>query len=224
MIHNWPRGSSISENLTTARLKTPFIASAFTAVLVYLSYRFVDGAVARSVLQVVTGHQGGSTSGMPELPDLLLPAVITVTIAGWVARFVLPHDSSWARLRGCLAMLGIVAPLSYAAKEVLKLVFGRIRTRDWLLHPQLDGFHWFHGSGIFDGFPSGHMTVFVALAAVVWRFYPRYGPLLGVLLAALAAALVLLDYHFVSDVIAGSYFGILAYWLASRSFVRTYRT
>ncbi|MGA7800160.1 MAG: phosphatase PAP2 family protein [Gammaproteobacteria bacterium] len=199
------------------RLKTLLIAFVPTALLVYASYRFLDARVAWAAQRLLIGRTG-TGSGMPRLPDLLLPVVIAVTAIGWAGRFMLAGDPSRTRLRDCLTLLGIVAPLSYGAKEVLKLVFGRIRTRDWLHHPQLDGFHWFHGTGAFNGFPSGHMTVFVALAAVLWRYYPRYRPLLGALLALLGAALVLLDYHFVSDVIAGVYLGLLVYWLGRRLF------
>lgn len=202
---------------SSVRFRTLIIALVPTAVLVYVSYRFVDTGVARVAQNLLLGHEGGR-GGMPHVPDLLLPVVIAVTVLGWGGRLALAGRPALARLRDCLALLGIVAPLSYGAKVVLKLTFGRIRTRAWLAHPQWTGFHWFHGTGIFDGFPSGHMTVFAALAAVLWGYYPRYRRLLGGLLAALAAALVLLDYHFVSDVIAGTYCGLLVYWVAWRLF------
>lgn len=202
---------------TAMRLKTLLVALVPVALAVYVSYRFVDADVARLAQHLLVGRTG-TGSGMPHVPDLLLPVVLVVTVVGWGGRFLLAHDPAKGQLRGCLALLGLVAPLSYGAKVILKLVFGRIRTRDWLVQPQLDGFHWFHGTGVFNGFPSGHMIVFAAMAAAVWHYYPRYRGALAALLSLLAAALVLLDYHFVSDVIAGTYFGLLVYWVVWRLF------
>ncbi|HKJ08022.1 MAG TPA: phosphatase PAP2 family protein [Gammaproteobacteria bacterium] len=199
------------------RLKTLLVALLPFALAAYVSYRFVDAEVARLVQHLLMGRTG-TGSGMPHVPDLLLPVVSAVTVLGWGGRFLLAADPVRGRLRGCLALLGMVAPLSYGAKVILKLVFGRIRTRDWLVQPQLEGFHWFHGTGVFNGFPSGHMIVFTAMAAAVWHYYPRYRGALAALLCLLAAALVLLDYHFVSDVIAGAYCGLLVYWVVWRLF------
>lgn len=199
------------------RLKTLLIALVPIALAVYVSYRYVDADVARLVQYQIMGRTG-TGSGMPHVPDLLLPVVLVVTLVGWGGRFLLAHDAAKGQLRGCLALLGLVAPLSYVAKSALKLLFGRVNTREWLVHPQLAGFHWFHGTGVFNGFPSGHMIVFTAMAAAIWHYYPRYRSSLAALLCLLAVALVLLDYHFVSDVFAGTYCGVLVYWVVWRLF------
>jgi membrane-associated phospholipid phosphatase len=98
-------------------------------------------------------------------------------------------------------------PASYVVKSLLKFLFGRINTREWLLHPELYGFHWFQGYGLNAGFPSGHMAVFITLAASLWRFYPRYRVIYSIYLLTLAVALIATNYHFLSDVIAGAYLG-----------------
>lgn len=106
--------------------------------------------------------------------------------------------------------LAVAAPVSFLAKSLLKYAFGRINTREWLLAPQEYGFHWFSGEERFFGFPSGHMVVFVALFAVVWRFHPRWRPACLALLLVLALALIATNYHFLSDVIVGAYVGLVA--------------
>jgi membrane-associated phospholipid phosphatase len=106
-------------------------------------------------------------------------------------------------------MLAITAPVSFIAKTYFKYVFGRITTREWLLAPSDLGFHWFSGLERFSGFPSGHMAVFTALIAVLWRLQPRFRPTYLVVLMLLAMALIATNYHFFSDVIAGAYLGLL---------------
>lgn len=54
------------------------------------------------------------------------------------------------------------------------------------------------------------MTVFSAFFAAIWFFYPRYRSISIGLGLVLAVALVATDYHFLSDVIAGAYLGLIA--------------
>ena len=94
-------------------------------------------------------------------------------------------------------------------KDPLKELFGRTNTRIWLLHPDQLGFHWFHGGGDFASFPSGHMAVFTALLPGIGRYFPRLSPVCAGLLFVLALALIVTQYHFFSDVMAGAYLGVI---------------
>lgn len=107
-------------------------------------------------------------------------------------------------------LAGSAVPLAYFLKWLFKYVFGRTNTRAWLADQMSDGFHWFHGGGSYSSFPSGHMTVFAAFFAVVWLLYPRYRSISIGGLLLLAVALIATDYHFLSDVIAGAYLGLIA--------------
>ena len=104
-------------------------------------------------------------------------------------------------------------PASFVVKTVLKSVFGRTSTRHWIYypnHPSLNELHWLQGKGLrLTGFPSGHMAVFTAIALVTVRYYPGSRTVCWSLLTALALALILTDYHFVADVIAGAYVGFI---------------
>lgn len=144
-----------------------------------------------------------------QVPDLLLPLVVAVTLVAWFARFLYDRGRLRGLQRDYLTAMGVVAPLAYVAKSALKFVFGRIDTRVWLRHPHPLAFHWFHGGGALNGFPSGHMVVCCALGAVFCRLYPAARLPCALLLALLAAALLLLEYHFLSDVLAGAYFGLV---------------
>jgi membrane-associated phospholipid phosphatase len=120
-------------------------------------------------------------------------------------------------------MLTAAAPASYIVKSFLKYAFGRINTREWLHAPQEYGFHWFSGVENHSGFPSGHMLVVTAMVAVAWRFHPRYRPACLGLLMMLALAMITTNYHFVSDVIAGAYVGLVVEACTCRLVGRKYR-
>jgi membrane-associated phospholipid phosphatase len=65
-----------------------------------------------------------------------------------------------------------------------------------------------------SGFPSGHMVLSGAFAGVFMRLYRRSIVLFSALLVIGAGLLVLGDWHFVSDVIAGAFVGVSAGFLA----------
>jgi membrane-associated phospholipid phosphatase len=102
---------------------------------------------------------------------------------------------------------------AYEIKEWLKLACGRTWPETWTNNNPSwigtgdFGFSPFHGHEGWFSFPSGHMTQMAAIAAVLWQ---RVRPLrwVGVALALLVAAgLYVCDYHFVGDMLAGTFLG-----------------
>ncbi len=144
-----------------------------------------------------------------DIPDILLPAAAFFTATSWTAYFSLAHkrvDNPCSRF---FLLTGCTVPLSFLAKTVLKYMFGKVTTRAWLSDHSLYGFHWFSSGEKFNGFPSGHMAFLTVAVLAAMRFYPRSrGVCIGLLLL-LAAALIITDYHFLSDVIAGVLMGFL---------------
>jgi membrane-associated phospholipid phosphatase len=179
-----------------------------TATLVVLSYHFLDERIALSVYRLIRSHWVLSRY-TNDIPDLLLPGVLFLSAVMWVSyirrlRSGIRDDRTWFfRLPGC------ALPIAYALKILLKHIFGRITTRAWLGNPTANTFHWFHGGGQYDGFPSGHMVVFTSLAGACWIFFPRYRLACVSLTLGLGVALIATDYHFLSDVIAGGYLGLV---------------
>ena len=194
----------------------------FTILLVALCIVWLDEPVAVWIhAEWLSGSVGETTL---EIPDLLLPLVVAVTAFGWLGRFRFKSDPCRRNLQRCCALLGVVAPGAYLARALLKFVFGRIETRAWLVQPGSTGFHWFGGFEPYNGFPSGHMLVCAALAAVLWRSYPKFAVLYAAGLLVLAASLILTDYHFLGDVIAGAYAGLLVHGLiATPTALRLFR-
>jgi membrane-associated phospholipid phosphatase len=152
-----------------------------------------------------------------EIPDLLLAIIIILTALSWAMYLYLIHQNIRDRRTQFLRVLGTAMPLTFVAKEILKWIFGRVNTRTWLKHPDLDGFHWFDGSKHFQGFPSGHMLVFTPLFLALWQFFPRYRLYYGIAWFSLAIALIATEYHFLGDVLAGAFIGVVVYLTVSRA-------
>ena len=128
--------------------------------------------------------------------------------------FVIYYSLRWYgikhRTMDCFALVAISVVFAYFAKTNLQYLFGRYVPKYPNAHqllfvrkPHLYGFHgWIVGS-----FPSGHMSFFTALLVSIMLFYPKLRYLVITLLCILSVLLVAFNYHFVSDVIAGTYLG-----------------
>jgi membrane-associated phospholipid phosphatase len=179
-------------------------------LLVIGSYYFLDARIALGVKTIWASNARLRIFSIT-IPDILFPIVCIVTGIAWTAYFILVHKGIYnVHTRFFLLVAGAV-PVAFFFKSVLKFIVGRINTRFWLLHLRHEHFHWFHGKGNYSSFPSGHMAVFTVLAAALWHFYPRYRIVNLGFLTALALALILTNYHFLSDIIAGAYLGLIVH-------------
>ena len=101
-----------------------------------------------------------------------------------------------------------------AVELVLKRIFGRAGPYEWLGHGDFS-FHWFRGSvRPWQSMPSGEAALLAAAIGVLWVALPRWRWFyigVGVLEAV---GLVWLNWHFMSDVVAGAGFGIVGAGLA----------
>ncbi len=184
--------------------------------LVVLSYRYVDIPVAQ-FFDGLLRWSGRWRHYTAHIPDALTGAVFVGTALSWWGYYVARRRVR-SHAAGFLRLVGTCLPAGLLAKEGLKFVFSRTNTRAWLAHRAPYGFHWFQGGGLYNAFPSGHMVVFSALGTALWMYYGRFRPLYLGALGALALALVATDYHFVSDVLAGGYVGVMV-TLASQWFL-----
>lgn len=63
-------------------------------------------------------------------------------------------------------------------------------------------------------FPSGHTMTAFAVASPMWIHYPDLAPALLFCAASVAVSRILLGMHFLSDVLAGGFLGVLLGYLA----------
>lgn len=112
---------------------------------------------------------------------------------------------------GLLWSIALVATVG--AKNFFKFAFGRSWPETWihdnpsLIRDGVYGFDPFHGGKAFAAFPSGHMAAICVAMTVLWISFPRLRALYAFAIAAVALGLILANYHFLSDVIAGGLLG-----------------
>ena len=116
--------------------------------------------------------------------------------------------------RGRTALVAAVAVLvARVVADEFKWAFGRPWPETWIdRNPSWIGTHTFgifpfHGGRGYASFPSGHTIDMAAPATVLARLVPRLRPLAVALVVAVGTGLVVSDFHFVSDVLAGAYVG-----------------
>ena len=183
-------------------------ALAAGAVLVCVCYFFVD----RPVAFYVHGHGFADYRILkwltypPPIAQAWTPAVLVVLA---VRRCFGPFQQ-WelAIAAACVAMV-----VADQFRDSLSYLFGRYWPETWiddnpsLIQDGAYGFHPFHNGNAYESFPSGHAARTLAVVTVVWIIGPRLRWLCLLASAAVATGLLGMNYHFVSDIIAGAVVG-----------------
>ncbi len=203
-------------------MKASHVVAGFflSTLLTVFGYFLFDASTAIFFHQLIMSHVM-LRKYASHIPDFLLPIVLVITTICWTVLFVwMPKGIHNVHTR-FMQLCGISVPLAYVVKTVLQYAFGRADPRMWLVHRHLVGFHWFHSGAGYTSFPSGHMTVFTALAAALWQQYPRYRTVYVAGVVLLGTALVATNYHFVSDVVAGAYLGFVVCFVCNLGLIAT---
>jgi membrane-associated phospholipid phosphatase len=113
-----------------------------------------------------------------------------------------------------LAMACLVSMCAYVVNDhVLKVFFGVPSPAD-MVHGAGHSFNFWMGSEN-GSFPSGHMVLAGAFAGFFMRLYRASIRLFSALLLIAAGLLLVGDWHFLSDIIAGAFLGTSAGILAA---------
>jgi membrane-associated phospholipid phosphatase len=128
-------------------------------------------------------------------------AVILLTV---LIRLVRGHISTFAET---LAIACLASMCAYVVNDhVLKVFFGVPDLADVMQHGAGHAFNFGKGAGG-SSFPSGHMVLAGAFAGVFMRLHKGSIWLLSALLLIAAGLLLVGDWHFLSDIIAGAFLG-----------------
>ena len=175
--------------------------------------RWLDVPVALAFLPNVD-RVGWLGKGLGTMVLISGEVVFIVSIAiVRIARGNLPPFAKAVFVACCASLSAFVAN-----DYVLKFIFGRLNPSDFLQRPTVQTFHFFQGNHD-SSFPSGHMVMATAFAMVMIRLQPRTLPILIVLLCVGAIALLVGDWHFVGDVIAGTFVGGTAGFVAGELWI-----
>jgi len=110
-----------------------------------------------------------------------------------------------------LFLLAVIT-LSGLITDLIKPLVGRLRPK-LLFEASLYGFEPLRIGYEYNSFPSGHATTVFALAAALSLFFPRWRlPLVG-FAAVVGLSRIIVGAHYLSDVMAGAYVGIMTVFL-----------
>jgi undecaprenyl-diphosphatase len=106
----------------------------------------------------------------------------------------------WAVVFGVLVTAGL--------SELIKHIIAEPR-------PFLAGIHAIYEHGGYDAFPSGHTSLFTALAVGVWFRFRRFGFFLFMCALVIGIARVAVGIHWPLDIIAGLILGSFGAWVGN---------
>jgi len=193
----------IKKNISISHIILGIIIISLATVL---CINYLDAEIAINVMRFLrTFHKINKVTG--NIPDLLPHFVAISTVLMWVVYFYRLRKKRFGEETLFLKLGGAALPIAYLVKTLSKFIFGRTSPRSWLIHHHPLEFHWFKLWS--SSFPSGHMLVFAALGMAIIIYYPKYRDLVIIFLILLGFALIGTDYHFLSDVIAGAFLGII---------------
>ncbi len=175
---------------------------------VLVSIRYLDHPLA-DFLELHFRH----TEGWVVLAVLLKPLIV-VALAALLLLFLsgIPRVGNWIKPALVIAWSEVWA---LATEFVFKQIFGRAWPEPTYIRDHLDGFHWLHASDGWTAFPSGHALSSFALAAVFWFAIQRWRAAAVAIAVFISACMVLCNYHWLSDVMAGSFLGWTIGWITA---------
>jgi membrane-associated phospholipid phosphatase len=166
-----------------------------------LAFVYVDVPIARRVYGLL-GSAGNLAKGLTSAILLGIEAAVAlVLVIIRITRGRLP------RIYEATALACLTSICAYAINDsTLKLFFG-VPNPATVLQGARHTFHFLKGASN-SSFPSGHMVLSGSFAGVFFRLYRRSILPLSALLLTGSILLILGDWHFVSDVIAGTVVGV----------------
>jgi membrane-associated phospholipid phosphatase len=131
---------------------------------------------------------------------------------------------------GCLAIFGHQPPRwtrtpilcswstmwGLATETMGKGISGRTLPDPSYVQSRVYSFRFLLGDPHGSSFPSGHMLIACGIATVLWIQTPRLRWPVSLLACAIGAALIIDNFHWVSDVIAGAFLGVSVGWMTVR--------
>jgi membrane-associated phospholipid phosphatase len=176
-------------------------------VVITLSYLFIDRPVATFVFD---NHISDAFLRWLTYPP---PEVQAWTPAVLVALMIRAAFGPLRRWERTLFAAGVGVIVADQFRESLSYAFGRTWPETWIddnpsfIGDGVFGFHLFHGGEGYASFPSGHTARTLAAVTPFWIAYPKSRWACAAATAAVAIGLIGMNYHFVSDVIAGGVVG-----------------
>jgi membrane-associated phospholipid phosphatase len=190
-----------------AALRNWMLAFAATAAAVVVCFKWIDRPVAEFAETHIrhTAAWGWIVHGLAPLDAVVAMLGLFACMCGAWSIFSRPLPP-WTQtpLLCALAALGATVVCL-----LLKHLFGRSSVDPAYLQGHLYGFSLLHGGLYGQSFPSGTAAISTAIVSVLWMVAPRLRMAGGLIVLLLSAAVVITNFHWVGDVVAGIYLGAL---------------
>jgi membrane-associated phospholipid phosphatase len=200
-------GSTAESALEGRTLRFPYLmwllSLLICTLVVAVAFVYFDVPIARRVYGFL---RSGECLATGFASGVLLGVEAAVALALVIIRITRGRLSSFLEATALACLTSICA---YAINDsTLKLFFG-VPNPAAVLHGTQHAFNLLSGSSN-SSFPSGHMVLAGAFAGVFMRLYRTSILPFSTLLLIATVLLIAGDWHFVSDVIAGTFVGISA--------------
>ena len=187
--------------------RLPICGAAFlaTACVIVASVAWLDRPIAYFVHDAFGQYL--IVGSFTETPSFFSPLAVLVFLIVVARRIAF---RPFGRLDVALILADLSIILAKLVVAPLKVMFGRTWPQyhmPSLIGDGTYGFNFFQAGPSLESFPSGHMASICALLVVFWLWYPAYWPTYTVAIFGMAVGLVIGNYHFLSDVIAGAFVG-----------------
>jgi undecaprenyl-diphosphatase len=188
-------------------------AAAFALDQPVARWAMTAGPVTLAIFRAVTWFGQGGV--------VLIPTGMLLILLLWLRprlpSLALPLNRAF---RGSLLLFAAVAGAGIV-NDALKVIMGRARPRLWI-GDHVTGFHFFRFGSDYASFPSGHTATSVAAAIVLGLLFPRARLWFAAFAGLIAVSRLVLDAHYLSDVVAGAIVGgacalAAISWLGGRS-------
>lgn len=189
-------------------------AFAVTAIAVVVCIAYVDRPVA-VFFEAHLRH----TAAWGWLAGALAPLNLAIVVA---LLFLLGCGSwiisgrplrSWTQIPLLCAWAAMWAA---AAETIFKRIFGRDGPDPRFVREHIYEFRLLHGDPRWESFPSGSAAISAAIVAVLWILLPRWRALGATIVVLLCLVVVIANYHWIGDVIAGAFLGASIGWMTVR--------
>ncbi|KAB8031793.1 phosphatase PAP2 family protein [Fluviispira multicolorata] len=141
---------------------------------------------------------------IPPVLFVISPFLIFIILLKYI------YTKSYIKLEVVLVLSAMSVLISTSIKSILKFIFSRDNIY-MLTHSNSYKFHWFKDEHSWSSFPSGHAVVMISATTLFWYAYPRYRLFYILFNILVMLALLLLSFHFISDLIGSIFFG---YWIS----------
>lgn len=194
----------LMNNLRKTTLLTLIVSSSFY----WLSFTFLDKPIANSFHYL--SHASYFYNFFEAITLLGSPKLsFAFTLGSFIFAIFVLFRQPQNRLANHLLFMALAMVAAIFLETTLKYLLGRYRP-EVLFQQGLYGFHFLSHQFLFNSTPSGHATrffVFVTGMSLWWR---RFSPLFILLGLLVCFSRMLLEYHYLSDVVFGALLGTFA--------------